>query len=94
MFREMFRQKCSWCNWVHDGNSKYTYKHPNHPGKVFYSKKCINSYIAHYGDEPTENSNLQTHESPRGGFFKRLFNLNVRNTRINDKYNWKGKRIN
>ena len=111
----MFRQKCSWCNWTHDGNSKHTYTHPNYPGKVFYSKNCANSFISYYGEEPSEvptadtpisieNENTATkesgesekkpnHKSPRGGFFSRLFNLNVRNIRINDKYDWKGKRI-
>jgi hypothetical protein len=93
MFRQMFRQKCSWCNWTHDGNSKYTYTHPNYPGKVFYSKKCANSFLDHYGEEPDESYEKPTHESPRGSFLSRLFNLNVRNIRINDKYDWKGKKI-
>ena len=183
----MFRQKCSWCNWTHDGNSKHTYTHPNYPSKVFYSKNCANSFISFYGEEPSdvptadipistnalddaielpifltqddlisyvvnkaldgdedlleaiahkptrgeakamlikikrgslERPNMPSiptespipvikkrgeseekptekpkHENPRGGFFSRLFNLNVRNIRINDKYDWKGKRI-
>jgi len=92
MFRQMFRQKCSWCDWTHDGNSKHTYIHPNYPGNVFYSKKCANSFLAYYGEEPDESYEKPEHTSPRGSFFSRLFNLNVRNIRINDKYDWKGKK--